>query len=196
MTKINAITKFTLDRIERLRELVREDRVLRQRREQLGEEAQLLRSTLGLATATLKSASDAGVIPAEEFQAVRRAMIELEAEESGIPLPADLEPREPEKTKTLLDVLDAITAGIDGEFRAEDARRLLGPHLKTLKKAPHRASVTGSLNHLVRLGKLTRTSEGGRGKEATFRRIGGFERLVNSIATDKEETPMISTAKP
>jgi hypothetical protein len=195
MTKINAITKFTLDRIERLRELVREDRVLRQRREQLGEEAMLLRSALGSAGVTLKSASDAGAIPVEEYQAVRRAMIELEAEETGIPLPADLEPQEPEKTKTLLEVLDAITAGIEGQFRADDARQRLAPHLAELKKAPHRASITGALNRLAQDGKLERVSGGGRGNEATYRRIGDFEKLVKSIG-GTEETPMISTTKP
>jgi hypothetical protein len=182
--KKNSITELTLRQIEKLGEIVREQRELSRRFEQLRDEYLKLHTAVQGARGALRFASEQGVIPVDEFQEVQNALIRLEAAETGIPLPPGHPAvSEPAKPRTLLEVLDTITAGIPGEFRAGDARRLLEPHKGMLKREPHPASIAGALRDLAKAGKLELVSGGGRGNEATYKRIEPAGKLVNGSAT-------------
>ncbi len=177
--KVNAITQHVLGQIEKLGEISREQLQLRRRSQQLLDEYSKTHAEVLSAREALKSAGAHGVIPEVEFKEVQNALIRLEAEETGISLPLGHPAlADSPKPKTLLEVIDGISASIDEPFRADDVRKRLEPYLAALKNKPHSASVSGALKRLADAGKLERVSGGGVGKEVTYKRVEPAGRLV------------------
>ncbi|HEX4963563.1 MAG TPA: hypothetical protein VF173_22225 [Thermoanaerobaculia bacterium] len=95
----------------------------------------------------------------------------VKSEESGIyPEP---EAPEPEKPTTLAEIVQEITASMEGEFSAGDVRKLLLEREPELHSKSHAASITTALARLAKDGgTLERISGDGRGKRTIFRRKG------------------------
>ena len=151
--------RFALAKLEELHKCLMEQSDLSRRLEELRPRIEALRGQAGQAVHVLHNLKEAGYLPPKEWEVVNFAWEQYRATVEGR---APLEPR------TLTDVVAEISTWMDGEFRAEAIYDHVQQYLPVLKQPPHRASITSALNHLVTLGRLRKTSEGGRGKAATY----------------------------
>ncbi len=185
------LAKRSLEKLEeawqchvRANELADEIQQLRKRRDQLFNDAGVLRVTVKILC------QDGGPATEADVEALLRAFIAFEEgkspseaaehREEEAQAPVDREPtlpslltQQPLSDATnirLLDAVDAATARLEGEFTSGDVREQLKQLYTGLLNRVHKASITGTLARLVEIRRLERITPGGRGREAIFKR--------------------------
>jgi hypothetical protein len=166
-------TKATLDKLSEVRDCSRKAHKLQMELMKVRERENALKGEIGHLFGALEIIATADPEFSDEFQQVRDIFMAYQAElttlrESGVyPEP---EPPRDAKPVSLAEVIQEITAGMEGPFSAGDIRKVLLERHEELHSKSHAASITTALARLAKDGgTLERISGDGRGKRTIFR---------------------------
>ncbi|MFY9826336.1 MAG: hypothetical protein WAM82_33540 [Thermoanaerobaculia bacterium] len=167
-------TKATLDKLTEVRECSRKAHKLQTELLKVRARENALKGEISQLFDALSIIAAADPEFSAEFQQVRDIFQVYQADlislrESGTyPEP---ETPEPVKAASLAEIIQEITASMEGEFSAGDVRRRLLERDPELHSKSHAASITTALARLAKDGgTLERISGDGRGKKTIFRR--------------------------
>jgi hypothetical protein len=167
---MNELANLAINKIQSAHHCQFEAEMLSRHIAELREKAAQLRAQAEAIFSALRIASGDGLISPDDLQAVSDAIDSPERLMGEGTMQDEPEPSEEgDEDGKLIEELDQIAATMGGEFGSAVVKEKLQLANPSLYERTHPASITGTLNRLVKLGRLERVGQVGKGREAIFK---------------------------